>query len=85
MLNDVVCRWCENGSHPHLHPDFSRIWALMLEPTKPLMMKGRDTRLEARPRHFSVVISAITICVRSCKPLCMILVGSLKTKNEAYV
>ena len=41
----------------------------MFAPTKALMMKGVDMSEETRPRHLSVVISAMMTCVSSCSPL----------------
>jgi hypothetical protein len=37
----------------------------MLDPTKALMMNGIEMRAETRPRHLRVVMSAMTIWVRS--------------------
>lgn len=37
-------------SHPHLHPECSTILALMLLPTKALMMNGKEVIDETMPR-----------------------------------
>jgi len=41
----------------------------MLEPMKPLTTKGIETRAETKPRHLSVVISAMIIWVSNWRPL----------------
>ena len=42
----------------------------MFEPTNAFTMKGDEVKEDTRPRHLSVVISAIMTWVRSCSPLC---------------
>lgn len=41
----------------------------MFEPTNALILYGIDIRAETRPRHLSVVMSAMMICVSSYSPV----------------
>lgn len=59
----------EKDVHPHLHPAWPRTAVDMFAPTNALMRKGAETSDETSPRHLSVVMSAMMICVRSCRPL----------------
>lgn len=54
---------------PQRQVEFSSIDVATIEPIKALMMNGAEVSEETRPRHLSVVMSAMMICVSSCSPL----------------
>ena len=60
---------CSGDVHPHRHPAPSRTFEDILEPAKALMMYGIEISPDTRPRHLRVVISAMMIWVKSCKPV----------------
>ncbi len=74
-----------DNSHPHLHPMECSTAVDIFGPIKPLTTNGRETKADTSPRHLRVVRSAMTICVRSERPLRMVgqmLDGRFEARRE---
>lgn len=68
-VEKMARRYDAKNLQPHRQPRCSRTADDMFEPINPLTRKGAETKETTSPRHASVVISAIIICVSNCKPL----------------